>query len=274
MKNILVPTDFSEASHNAALFALALAHQFGAKLHLLNAVEPPLLMEDQILASIMITQAEIIQQNTDLIKDEMNALLKAYPVQINSYIREDFASEAIRNVASEINADLIVMGMKGKGKSNSIFGSTTTAVIRKLNYPVFVIPEKASFNPIENIILASDYDAETESEKYDTLLKLAKKFNSKIKILNVSANPDKMKPAEVIGKMKAGFTFADHTTEFHSIEGKNVIDGIEHFIEDNPQDILVMLAHGHSFFERLFGKIHTKEMSYKTRIPLLVLQDK
>jgi hypothetical protein len=51
-----------------------------------------------------------------------------------------------------------------------------------------------------------------------------------------------------------------------------VEEGINQFIETNPTDILTMVAHKHSLFQRLFGKVHTKIMSYQTEIPLLVLQ--
>ena len=37
MKNILFPTDFSENSNHALTFALNLAKDFGARLHILNA---------------------------------------------------------------------------------------------------------------------------------------------------------------------------------------------------------------------------------------------
>jgi nucleotide-binding universal stress UspA family protein len=36
MRNILVPHDFSETSEEAVGYAVALAHNFGAKLHLLQ----------------------------------------------------------------------------------------------------------------------------------------------------------------------------------------------------------------------------------------------
>ena len=37
MKNILVPTDFSKNAEKALDFALALAHKFGATLHIIHA---------------------------------------------------------------------------------------------------------------------------------------------------------------------------------------------------------------------------------------------
>jgi hypothetical protein len=50
--------------------------------------------------------------------------------------------------------------------------------------------------------------------------------------------------------------------------------GINKFIEKESTDILAMVAHRHNLFERMFGKVHAKSMSYQTKIPLLVLQGK
>lgn len=274
MKNILVPVDFSEASHNASLYALSLAHHFDAKLHFVNAVTPPVTLEDSVLASVMITQGEIIRDNTNQMYQEIEALSRIHPVKMDSFVDQGFPSDLIRKIADETDSELIVMGMKGKGKSNSIFGSTTTAVVRRLDYPVFVIPEKASFEPISNITLASDYDSETESKSYSLLLEIAEKFNSKIKIINVTGKRAELKHAEIIGKMKTDHAFSEYPTEFHTIQGENVEEGIDKFLQKYPHDILVMMARSHSFIERLFGKIHTKEMSYRTKKPLLILREK
>lgn len=274
MKNILVPTDFSPASRNAAMYAASLARYFDATVHLLNAVEPPVLADDQILASVMITQAEIIQQNMDLMQKEIEIILADSAVKIDSYVREDFTTGLIRDVAEKTDTDVIVMGMKGRGKSNSVFGSTTTAVVRKMDYPVFVIPEKASFSPIADVILASDYNAETESETYEFLKRLVEKFNSRIRIVNVAKKPDEMKPAAVSGRMKTSMAFSGHSVEFDTVAGKDVESEIEKYLEKHFHDILAMVARKHSFFDRLFGKIHTKEMSYRTKKPLLILHDK
>ncbi|MEO5650789.1 MAG: hypothetical protein ABIR03_12815 [Ginsengibacter sp.] len=68
------------------------------------------------------------------------------------------------------------------------------------------------------------------------------------------------------------FSEINHT--FYTVEGKNTDVEIRKFIETHPTHILAMVAHKHTIFERIFGVIHTKEMSHKTKIPLLVLQDK
>jgi nucleotide-binding universal stress UspA family protein len=274
MKNILVPTDFSVASRNAAKYAVSLAQSFNAKVTLVNVAVPPVIIDDSILASVMITQAEIMEENRKMMKTEIEALSKKYSIRIKGFVREGFALDIIPEMAKVKHAELIVMGMKGKGKSKSVFGSTTTAIIRNSTYPVFVITEKAVFKPINNITVASDYNATIEMDRYSILLEISEKFNSLINILHVQKKKNSMNPEKAIGKMKTSLAFSKHKHQFHTINENNVEEGINKFIETNPTDILAMVAHKHSLFERMFGKVHTKVMSYQTKIPLLVLQSK
>lgn len=274
MKNILVPTDFSQASRNAAKYAVSLAQFFEATVHLMNVISPPIIIDDSILAFVMVTHAELVEENNKLMEKEIEILSKKNSVKIKSLVIEGYAIDKIPEVVKEIGADFIVMGMKGKGRSNSVFGSTTTAIIRKSSYPVFVIPEAAAYKPIDNITFASDFDAAIEMDRYTVLMDLASKFNSQINILNVQKKSASMKKGDIIGKMKTSVVFSKQHHRFHNINEKNVEEGINKFIGKNPTNILAMVAHKHSLFDRLFGKVHTKAMSYQTKIPLLVLQDK
>jgi nucleotide-binding universal stress UspA family protein len=274
MKNILVPIDFSKASVNAAKYAVFLAEPFNATITLINAVSPAIIIDDSILASVMITQAEILDGNKELMEKEMEALSQTASIKLNAFVREGYPLDVILEMAKEMNSDLVIMGMKGKGKSNSVFGSTTTAIIRKSFLPVFVIPENAIYQSIDTITFATDFDPQTDWVHYSLLMELAKKHNSFIQILNVQKNEMQMKEDEFIGKMRTQFAFSDLKHRFNTIEDKKVIEGINKFIEENRTDILVMMAHQHSFFERMLGKGHTKAMSHETKIPLLVLQNK
>ena len=273
MKNILVPIDFSKASFNAARYAVFLAKAFDAEVWLVNANAPVIMVEDSVLASVMITQAEILENNKLLMQKEVRMLSKVYP-KIAGWVQEGFPDEVIDEMAKMKHVDLIVMGMKGKGKSNSVFGSITTAIIRKSAFPVFVIPENADYKPIGNITFASDFDAQIKIDRYTLLLKLAEKLNSQVHILNVQKNDSSLKPDKAIGKMNTSLAFSKVTHQFQTINERTVEEGINEFIEKNPTDILAMVAHRHNLFERMFSKVHTKEMSYQTKIPLLILPDK
>lgn len=273
MKNILVPTDFSTASGNAAKYAVSFAQAFDAKVILLNVVTPPIIVDDSILASVMITQAEIIEKNKKLINKEIEALSKKYS-KINGFVEEGFPLDIIPEWVDKIKADIVVMGMKGKGKSNSVFGSTTTALIKRYSFPILVIPEKTGFKPIDNITLASDFDATIEMGRYTELLAISEKFDSLINILHVQKKPTSLNQEEAIGKLKTSHIFSNYKHQFHTITDNKVEEGINKFVKMNHTDVLSMVAHKHSLFERMFGKVHTKAMSYQTELPLLVLQSK
>jgi nucleotide-binding universal stress UspA family protein len=274
MKNILVPIDFSNASRNAANYAASLAQAFDARVTLINAIERPTLVDDSVLAPVMVTQAEIVQENSNLINQEMESLLKIYPVRMDAFVREGFITETIGNLATEIAADLIVVGMKGKGESRAFLGSTVTKITRRLSHPVLVVPAKASFQLPATIAVASDFDPDFENQQYHLLIELAQKFDSMFKIVNVAVKGRQMKPSQAIGKMKISRALAQYATEFHTIREDKVDEGLENFLEEQDPDLLVMIAREHSFIDRLFGKVHTKEMSYKTRKPLLILPGK
>lgn len=274
MKRILVPTDFSPESINAADYAASFAHAFGAGLHLIHVIKPSVLLDDSILASVMITQAEIVEESKQLIEKEVKRLSTDYLVTVTHQVEEGYPAETVIEVAEGKGTDLIVMGMKGKGKSNSLLGSTTTTVIRKANHPVLVIPLKATCKPIQHITLAYDFDSDIATTQYKVLQSILEKFNAELNIVNVQRKPELMNQDAMVGKMRTNVAFSKSNPDFHVVTEKNVEDGILKFTRETPADIIAMIAHRHSFIERLFGNVHTRSMSYLTEIPLLIIQGK
>lgn len=274
MKTILVPVDFSKASLNALNYAVAFASSVDASVHIINVIPPPMLVDDPVLASVLITQTELIENNKQMMKEKIESLSNTTATNISGLVTAGSPSDIISDIANEKKADLIIMGMKGKGKSNSVFGSTAAAVIRKSGFPVLLIPENSGYRPIRNITLASDFDPDVESESYDLLINLAEKLKTPVCIINIQKNHAVMDPERAIGKMKTSLAFSKIHPQFHSVTERNVEEGINEFIEKNRTDVLAMVAHPHNLFGRMFGTVHTKEMSYQTKIPLLILSDK
>jgi nucleotide-binding universal stress UspA family protein len=274
MKNILVPIDFSPASDNAGKYAVSLAEIFSSKVTFFNVVPDSLIIDDEAAPATINIHQELVAENKDLMAKEIKILSKNHKAKVQGYVYEGSPSNAILEMANENKSDIIIMGMKGKGKSNSVFGSTVTAIVRKSSIPVLIIPENAAYLSIDTITLATDFDADTESGRYALLMGIAKKYNSFIQVLNVQKKGREMSDSEFIGKMSTHYSLDVLKHSFSTVEDTSVIEGINKFIEEKPCDMLAMMAHKHSFIERLFGKVYTKEMSYETRIPLLVLQNK
>ena len=273
MKNFLVPIDFSEASHNAAEYAVSLGEVLKAKIIFLNVVPIGLLLEDESVETRINAQESLVEGNKELILKEIKALSKNHLVSTEGYVGEGSPSDMILQMAEEKHPDLIIMGMKGKGISSSIFGSTTTSVIKKSTFSVLVVPENASYESIDTICYATDLNDKNELKDISVLLKIAEKYNPVIQILNVQKHAGNISDDEFINKMRTHSNFDGMKRKFNVVQNPNVINGINTFLKTNPAEILAMTARKHSFFERLFGTVHTKQMSYETKIPLLVLKE-
>ncbi len=156
----------------------------------------------------MMSEAELLDRDKELLEKQIERISKKFNLKVDGFIRQGSPTSIIRQFAKSKHADLIVMGMKGRGESNSIFGSTTTMVMRKSKVPVLVIPEKNSFKPVYNITFASEFDI--EEEDYSILKELAEKYNSSIQVVNVQKKEEAMSVHNAIGKMETNLSFVQY----------------------------------------------------------------
>jgi nucleotide-binding universal stress UspA family protein len=141
-KTILCPIEFSDPSIRAFEYALTLAEEADAKLLLLHVIEA--------LADVPVP-SEVDHFNVPdyyrHLEEEARARLKsAVPEEARVWCTPEErvmfgkAYRVILQVAEEVNADIIVMGVHGKGALNRfLFGSTTHHVIREARCPVLTL---------------------------------------------------------------------------------------------------------------------------------------
>ena len=270
MKKILVPIDFTPASRAASEYAALLAKEFTASVFLLYVyLEPSTGAE--IPPEWLITNSELKNQNIERVNKEISFLKNTYQGAIEGDALLGFTGDTISSVADTMNADLLVMGMKGH--SNKFFGSTVTAVIRKSNRPVLVVPEKAVFKPFQKIALASDFDIEINSSRLGILFQLVEQFKSALHVVHVQKDKDYITADEVAGKMQLEHVFSTVSHSYNTVQNRDVEEGLNDFIQTNQYDLLALVAHRHNLLERLFKKIHSRAIIYETQVPMLVLKN-
>jgi nucleotide-binding universal stress UspA family protein len=189
-------------------------------------------------------------------------------------VRIGIPSDEIKVLTEERQIDMIVMGMKGVGGLDKLIGSTTINAIRKVRVPVLIIPQDAQFQPLQHITYATDLHYEIVVNAYKPLVALAKKFNARIHIVNVHRHNAEKKVDELEWRRTVENIFYEIEHDFSSVEDASVMHGIQEYIDHHSSELLVMISHRHTFFERLFSKNQTTAMAYETKIPLLILQDK
>ena len=272
MNTILVPVDFSPASRNATNYAAELAKILHTRLLLFHAYMLPTPISEVPYA--MITVDNLQKENEDQLKKEADRLHGQYGLEVEWLVRIGVASDEIKTIIKEKETGLIVMGMKGAGGLDKIIGSTTTNVARKVTTPVLVIPHDTTYTPIKHITYASDFSYKTSSRLFNPFLEIARAVQARIHILFIRQSHGGETEEELAGKKSNEIIFEGLDYEYATIEEPSVNHGISRYLQQQSSELLVMVAHKHSFLERVFSKDHTSAMAYETHVPLLILQDK
>jgi nucleotide-binding universal stress UspA family protein len=145
-KRIVCAVDFSPASQRAVDYALQLAQEGDARLTLLHAIEFPLALREVAFSTDVDVEQQHRAAEAEYLR-RMRALVPA-PARIYCTVRTEVSEgrphrEILRLAAAE-DADLIVMGVQGRGAVNlMVFGSNTHAVIRSAPCSILIVPPHA-----------------------------------------------------------------------------------------------------------------------------------
>jgi nucleotide-binding universal stress UspA family protein len=144
LKNILVPTDCSELSVEAANYAVKFAMQFNASLTLLlvTATEPLAVLNDYGYFSPELHQ-KLVLESTKRAEAELQSFWESVAVpEVRAKLvnaKGDPFTEIVR-YAKENEIDIIIMGTHGHtGIKHILMGSVAEKVVRYSPYPVLTV---------------------------------------------------------------------------------------------------------------------------------------
>jgi universal stress protein A len=146
VRQILVPTDFSESSSLALRAAIQLGRRFGAAVEVLHVdteatvlVPPP---GDLIVVPIDI--AEVMQRSVERLNEIAEDVRRTGLVCTTATEVGSTHTEIVEH-AERIGADLIVMGTHGRhGLGHVLVGSIAEKVVQHATCPVLVIPLRSA----------------------------------------------------------------------------------------------------------------------------------
>lgn len=145
IQNILVPIDFSVHSKNALRYAVSMAEQYAASLHLIYVIEPMIYPADLGFGQVVMPGVEeelrIKSENElqNLIEREIGGGIKA-----DSVVRLGKPHQEILREVDEKKIDLVVLASHGHtGVEQILFGSTAMRIVRLAKCPVLTIRPKS-----------------------------------------------------------------------------------------------------------------------------------
>lgn len=274
MKNILVPTDFSDSSKAAASYAIELAKTVNAKITFFHVYHIPMITSE---AAIVMPTYENLEKDSLGALHKFDSDLKAahsFAGETNCVVKPGFLIDEMKEYISENNIDLVIMGINGVGKMAEILmGSNATIAIHSINCPILVVPNDSVFKKITNIVFACDLIKVKETPAMDRIKNWARTFNAHLHILNIVAPDEKPNAKKAIAgiQLESIFENIDHSLFFP--ENDDITYAINDFVDKHNVDLVIMIPKRHNILESIFHASNTKKMAFHTHIPLLTIHD-
>ncbi len=270
MAHVLIPTDFSGNSLNAALYAIRLYGTEDNRFTVLNSYMMPrgaastMWSIDDLLAkeSREGTTAFIAKLQEDLADPKANIVMHSE--------HGDLPNVIARMADDEEAPELVVMGTQGaSGLKEVLMGSNTADVIKRGGLPVIAVPENATYKAPKRIILADD-GGPVDRATVKVLLDIARWSHAEVMIVRV-ATGDEAETSGIGGSQYDALMGAIPHSH-HIISAENVNTALHAMADQSDADLVVVVHRQRGLFEQLFHRSVSTKLAMHTHIPMLVLQ--
>ncbi|HMV14414.1 MAG TPA: universal stress protein [Chitinophagales bacterium] len=270
MNTILVPTDFSAVAANALKAAKHLAKKSNAAIHLVHFYQLPLADYSN---PDMLLPTEILEHHkheANVALQNLVASLKEEGFDADASLKFGLLTEEIESLASSLNSMMIVMGTTGASNIvNKLIGSNAANVLQHTEHPILLIPSNCHCDSFSNIVYLAELK-EDDTEVLSKVFAFAEMVNAlHVRLLNVNTGFF-FTPINEHLMIQLNRAFGLKRIKMDTVDGADLVEGIEHYLENHHVNLLVMSTHKKSFLSRLFGKNDTIKMAQYTKVPLLV----
>ena len=271
---ILYPTDFSEASLNAYIYALQLAKAYKASIVTFHAYSMPDIGSvnlphtlREIYNAISIEEFENYKDSIPVLR-EISEKQNAADVELYHVLQQGDPKRAILSAIEANKADLVVMGTTGAGAMKELFvGSVAAEVMENADVPVLAVPMGAVFDgSISKIAFATEL-LDEDDKALPRVQEIARTLGAEV--LCVNADVSHTTPYTTrVEEFKQQFP----DVALHVLESIDVEESIKQFVHKNHVDILAMLIHQRNRLQEIFNYSMTKRFARHLRVPILAIQ--
>ncbi len=273
MKNILVPTDFSEHSTWALEVAIMLAKRTNAAIHLLHVVDVPTYTFNAAYERLAMQKRQELLAETSKQLAELAESTAAQGVQVNRVLEQGTTYKLIVETADANNCDVIVMGTHGiSGLKKLFIGSTTERVIHTANCPVLSIRQQVSKVDIKQLVFASNFFGEV-IEVFPKVYAFAQAFDAKLQLVRINT-PGNFETTRFINKQVREFVKLCHIKNYEmTIYNDNTEEeGVLNFAEDVSADLIAIATHERTTLSHLINPSVAEGLSERAALPILTVK--
>ena len=271
LSNLLVPTDFSDQASATLHYALLLAKETGAVLHVLNSYYIPI---NTIETDYVADQAIWLEQSRQRALEEMQLLeeryLKESGVIYETHVHPGPDMGDINETIREKKIDLVVMGTQHGGDLEHFFGELYTHAIRHAKAPVLLVPETSAYVRPQQVVFTTDLKPLENQAPLENLAGILANFNPQLTMLHVHKAGEEPEEKQKDEFKELSANLASFSPRLVLVEADDIQDGILGYAKQAHTDWLVAISHNYGLLEGLFHSSHTKKLARQTPVPLLV----
>ena len=264
---IILPIDFSDNSIKAFEFAIALAGKKEGEIILVHVIEAVFDFASQASVAMesMHRDAEALMQKT--LENHKDSGLT-----FKTIIKEGTASISIARIARELEATLVVMGTQGtSGIKLALIGSTTLNLIKESSVPVLVVPAESVAADIRKVALALEF-ASHEEKFIEWVVDMSQRWDRGVEFVHVQTDNDfeEDQGTKNLENLIAS-KYPGLPVKIHTFYAKTPIEGLDQFLEENENVMLVMCHEHKNLREQVLTSSQTIQMVFHSKVPLLVM---
>lgn len=272
MKTIIVPTDFSSTALNAARYAVDIAKETGALIHLIHIYQVPLIYMDAPLPVNQTNLEEEIKSDMEEVREGLIHYAGG-KIDIKTQMSKGVFFEKFQEICKSIQPYLVIMGSQGTTAADRFFlGSHAVQTMKHLNWPVIAVPSGAIFLGIDRIGFACDFNKVIETIPVEKLKKFMKDFKAEMHVLNTGKERG-FEPDVVFGSAMLQEMIFDIKPHYHFITKPDTVEGIMQLAKENDIDMLVVLPKQHNIIDIITHKSFTKKLVLNSYLPVMALHN-
>ncbi|MEX0289189.1 MAG: universal stress protein [Flavobacteriaceae bacterium] len=279
MKNILIPTDFSENAWNALEYGLEYFNKTPCTFYLLhvNPIPPYSGAGTAVRAAAENFKDVILKESRESLKTLKKKIEKRPLNAKHTFVTTavyDYLTDAVKHEAEEKKIDMIIMGTKGaSGLKKATIGSNTGDVMTKVKCPLLAVPENAQYSQPKEIAFPTDYETGYTPEVLERLKETLLLNKASLGVLYVSKKGMQLSSGQQRNKDFLSDYLQDVDHSFYTLTHVDLETAVQCFIQSRDIDMIAMVAKNLNFLQRILFRPMVEKISYHTDVPFLVLHE-
>lgn len=290
---ILLPTDFSPHSDNAAKLAFKLASRLGMSIDMLHSFIAPASPQGvQLMDSYDYELADMAERQT--IEVESTRMMEEYAAKIRGWIKsgevpavkfsttvtEGIPEESILLYARDKNPQLIVMGTRGADKKEAeLIGSVTAEVLDSCRIPAFTVPESvdvATVADLHKVAFVCNLEQE-DMIAIDTLYRLFPDQSLEVMLIYIPGRRERNVSDAKTAQAQLNLLnycrehFPGYGFDMRTVRLDTLIDDFKEIMQEGPFNLICVPNKKRNVFARVFNPSIAHKILFRADVPMMVI---